>query len=174
MPLFFLRGTLKGVTDIGVWEFALNQLASRSSHQQEYGMSQVMVRVLKFFWHQDSITKRYIKNFTDCQKWSADSLVSSWIKNGLVETEENGKVIIQELINSFLLENLDNGRHVKMHKEALVVLRHFRQRGLGLTETPRVEDWFYFEEIELINNKSSKLPEKPECLFLQKLLLHNL
>ncbi|THF97219.1 hypothetical protein TEA_022546 [Camellia sinensis var. sinensis] len=145
--IVLLAKTLKGVTDIGVWEFALK----------------ISITILPpaGIWNEPSM------------KWSADSLVSSWIKNGLVETEENGKVIIQELINSFLLENLDNGRHVKMHKEALVVLRHFRQRGLGLTETPRAEDWFYFEEMELINNKLSKLPEKPECLFLQKLLLHN-
>ncbi|KAI8027614.1 Disease resistance protein [Camellia lanceoleosa] len=180
LAIVLLARALKGVTDIGVWEFALNQLASRSSHQQKYGISQVMVRVLKVFWHQkDSITKRCIKILTDRDEWTVDSLVPSWIINGLVKTEEKGKEIIQELVKSFLLENLDNGRRVKMHREALDVFRkyfvftHLRQGGSGLTETPSVEDWFYSEEIELMNNKLSKLPEKPECSFLKKLLLHN-
>ncbi|KAI8027914.1 Disease resistance protein [Camellia lanceoleosa] len=176
--IVLLARALKGVTDIGVWELALNQLVSHSSHQQENGMSQVMFHVLKFVWDQkDIITKRCIKICTDCQRWRADSLVSSWIEYGLVETEANGKVILQELINSFLLKNFDNG-FVEMHEETLFVMRsfipsHLGLGGLGLTKTPEVEDWFYSEEIELMNNKLSELPEKPECSFLQKLLLHN-
>ncbi|KAI8027377.1 Disease resistance protein [Camellia lanceoleosa] len=177
--IVLLARTLKGVTDIGVWELALNQLVvSQSSHQQENGMSQVMFPVLKFVWDlKDGITKHCIKNCTACPEGrTTDLLVSSWIEYGLVETEENGKVVLQELINSFLLENFDKG-FVQMHEETRFVMRSFKVGhclgGLGLTETPHVEDWFYSEEIELMNNKLSELPEKPECSFLQKLLLHN-
>ncbi|KAI8027611.1 putative disease resistance protein [Camellia lanceoleosa] len=45
LAIVLLVRALKGVTDIGVWELALNQL-----HQQENGMSQVMFPVLKFVW----------------------------------------------------------------------------------------------------------------------------
>ncbi|KAI8027610.1 Disease resistance protein RPS2 [Camellia lanceoleosa] len=175
--IVLLARALKGVTDIGVWKLALNHLASRSSHQQENG-KKVMVRVLKFCWYQKDIkTKNCIKNCTDRLNCTADSLVSSWIENSLVETEANGKVILQELINSFLLENFDNG-FVQMHEETQSVMKnfipsHLKLGGLGLTETPKVEDWFDSKEIELMNNKLSELPEKPECPFLQKLLLHN-
>ncbi|KAI8028674.1 hypothetical protein LOK49_LG02G02743 [Camellia lanceoleosa] len=82
--IVLLVRTLKGVTDIGVWELALKQ-----------GMRQDMVDVLKFFWDQkDIITKHCIKTCTHCQEWSVDSLVSCWIENGLVETEANGKLIL--------------------------------------------------------------------------------
>ncbi|KAI8025139.1 Disease resistance protein [Camellia lanceoleosa] len=176
--VLLLARAMKGVTDIDVWELALHQLASRSSHQQENGMSQVMVRVLKFFWDQkDIITKHCINNCIDRQQWSADSLVSSWIENGLVETEANGKDILQELINSFLLENLDNSYLVQMHEETRQFLSshlsHLRLGGLGLTETQKVEDWLFAKKIELMNNKLSELPENPKCPLLQKLLLHN-
>ncbi|KAI8028671.1 putative disease resistance protein [Camellia lanceoleosa] len=176
--IVLLARALKGVTDIGVWEIALNQVLVKPKPNQTEP-SQVMFHVLKFLWdRKDIITKRCIINCTDCQEWrTADSLVSSWIEYGLVETEANGKVILQELINSFLLENFDNG-FVQMHKETRFVMRsfipsHLRLGGLGLTETPEVEGWFYSKEIELMNNKLSELPEKPECSFLQKLLLHN-
>ncbi|KAF5951972.1 hypothetical protein HYC85_009916 [Camellia sinensis] len=172
-----LARALKGVTNIRVWELALNQVMVRPKPNQSEPR-QVMFHVLKFVWDQkDFTTKQCIKNCTDCQEWRADSLVSSWIKHGLVATEANGKVILQKLINSFLLENFDNG-FVQMHEETRFVMRsfnpsHLRLGGLGLTETPEVEDWFYSEEIELMNNKLSELPEKPECSFLQILLLHN-
>ncbi|CAL5378044.1 unnamed protein product [Camellia sinensis] len=175
--IVLLARALKGVADIGVWELALNQVLVKPKPNQTQP-SPVMFHVLKFFWdRKDIMTKHCIKNCTHSPKWSVDSLVSYWIKDGLVETEANGKVILQELINSFLLENFDNG-FVRMHEETQFVIRsfnpsHLRLGGLGLTETPEVEDWFYSEEIELMNNKLSELPEKPECSFLQKLLLHN-
>ncbi|KAI8027613.1 putative disease resistance protein [Camellia lanceoleosa] len=51
LAIVLLARALKGVTDIGVWELALNQLVvSQSPHQQENGMSQVMFPVLKFVW----------------------------------------------------------------------------------------------------------------------------
>ncbi|KAI8028667.1 putative disease resistance protein [Camellia lanceoleosa] len=175
--IVLLARALKGVTNIGVWELALNQLASQSSH----GKSQVMVHVLKFFWDQeDIITKRCVKNCTHRKEWNADSLVTYWIENGLVETGANGKVILQKLINSFLPENLDYGCGVQMHLETLFVLTNFftpsglpRQGGLGLTETPSVEDWIDSCEIKLMNNELSELPENPKCPFLKNLLLHS-
>ncbi|KAI8025096.1 putative disease resistance protein [Camellia lanceoleosa] len=175
--IVLLARALKGVTDIGVWKLALNQVLVKPKPNQ-IKWSQVF-RVLKFLWdRKDIITKRCIINCADCQeRRTEDSLVSSWIEYGLVETKANGKVILQELINSFLLENLDNG-FVQMHRETRFAMRsfipsHLRLGGLGLTETPEVERWFYSQEIELMNNKLSELPEKPECSFLQKLLLHN-
>lgn len=45
--------------------------------------------------------------------------------------------------------------------------------GLGLTEPPKEEEWLMAAEIQLMDNKISKLPEKPMCpellaLFLQR------
>ncbi|CAL5379957.1 unnamed protein product [Camellia sinensis] len=180
--IVLLARALKGVTDIGVWELALNQVLVKPEPNQiepnQIKPSQVF-RVLKFLWdRKDIITRRCIINCADCKgRRKADSVVSSWIEYGIVETEAKGKVILQELINSFLLENLDNG-FVQMHGETQSAMRrfipsHLRLGGLRLTETPEVEGWFYSKEIELMNNKLSELPEKPECSFLQKLLLHN-
>ncbi|KAI8025132.1 putative disease resistance protein [Camellia lanceoleosa] len=176
--IVLLARALKGVTDIGVWELALNQVMVKPKPNQTKP-SQVMFHVLKFFWDQkDIITKSCIKNCIACpEQRTADSLVSSWVEYGLVETEANGKVILQELINSFVLENFDNG-FVRMHQETRFVMssfiaRHLRLGGLGLTETPEVGDWFYSMGIELMNNKLSELPEKPLCSSLQKLFLHN-
>ncbi|KAI8027215.1 putative disease resistance protein [Camellia lanceoleosa] len=101
-------------------------------------------------------------------------------KDDLVESLEEGIVILGELINSFLLEKVGNS-YVRMRDETKIVLQELfiaslllRHGGLGLTETPKVEQWTNVKEIELMNNKLSELPENPKCPFLQKLFLHNL
>ncbi|KAI8026327.1 Disease resistance protein RPS2 [Camellia lanceoleosa] len=180
LAIVLLVRTLKSVTDIGVWELAINQLASQSSYQQVHGMSLVMVHVLKLIWDQKDITtKCCIKNCTHLQQWSTHSLVLNWIKDDLVETLEEGNVILGELINSFLLEKVGNS-YIRMRDETKIVLQELfipslflRQGGLGLTETPKVEKWTNLKEIELMNNKLSELPENPNSPFLQKLFLHN-
>ncbi|XP_059448841.1 uncharacterized protein LOC132180018 isoform X2 [Corylus avellana] len=44
--------------------------------------------------------------------------------------------------------------------------------GLGLTETPKEEDWKNVKEIYLMHNELSSLPENPRCSMLLALFLH--
>ncbi|KAE8007905.1 hypothetical protein FH972_004462 [Carpinus fangiana] len=44
--------------------------------------------------------------------------------------------------------------------------------GLGLTETPKEEDWKNVKEIYLMHNELSSLPENPRCPMLLALFLH--
>ncbi|KAI8026809.1 Disease resistance protein [Camellia lanceoleosa] len=173
LAIVLLARALKGVTDIGVWELVLHQLTSQSS--------EVMVHALKLVWDQkDIITKHCIK-FCAQNLGFQDSPVSSWISNSLVGKREEGEAIFEDLIDSFLLENV-GVNDVRMRKETKNVLQEYfipylpslylKQGGVGLVETPKIEEWNNDKEIYLMDNKLSKLPENPKCPILTKLWLH--
>ncbi|KAG5525757.1 hypothetical protein RHGRI_032147 [Rhododendron griersonianum] len=181
LAVVLLARALKDVTDISVWELALQKLSSHSSAMEE-GSSQVMKRVLGVVWYQKDLKTKYcIQHCTS--RWKEGlvegSPVSEWISSNFVQTEAEGKGIFEDLISSFLLENKDRG--VFMRTETKVVLDEYftsslpsiyiRQGGLGLIKTPTIGE--YTKEIELHDNKLSELPENPKCLALRKLRLQN-
>ncbi|THG18602.1 hypothetical protein TEA_021402 [Camellia sinensis var. sinensis] len=118
-------------------------------HQLTSQSSEVMVHVLKLVW--------------------------------LVGKREEGEAIFEDLTHSFFLEN-GGVNDVRMRKETKNVLRKYfipylpsfylKQGGLGLVETPKIEEWNNAREIYLMDNKLSKLPENPKCPILTKLWLH--
>ncbi|KAI8028294.1 Disease resistance protein [Camellia lanceoleosa] len=172
LAIVLLARALKDVTDIGVWELALHQLTSQSS--------EVMVYVLKLVWDQkDIITKHCIK-FCAQNSGFRDSPITNWVSNSLVGKREEGEAIFEDLVDSFLLENV-GVNEVRMRKETKNVLQKYfipylpslylKQGGLGLVETPKIEEWNNAREIYLMDNKLSKLPENPKCPILTKLWL---
>ncbi|KAF5951975.1 hypothetical protein HYC85_009919 [Camellia sinensis] len=175
LAMILLARALKDVTDVGFWELALNELMLQPSSQVEEGMSQVMVRVLKFIWKsKGNITKRCIEHYTTYGEGriiNEASLISCWLKDCLVETKEEGEVILADLIDSFLLEHFNGA--LRMREETRIVLSKqiMPYMGLQLTEGWMVK--WNAERINLIDNGVSELPESPICsnlvfLFLQK------
>ncbi|KAG5525750.1 hypothetical protein RHGRI_032140 [Rhododendron griersonianum] len=181
LAIILLARALKDVTNISVWELALQKLSSHSSAMEE-GSSQVMKHVLELVWEQKDLTTKYCIQYCISrwkQGWDGYSPVSEWISSYLVETKAEGKGILKDLISSFLLENARY--HVFMRKETKVVLNEYftsylpslsiRRGGFGLTKAPTVEK--YTKVIELHDNELSELPENPKWPALRKLWLQN-
>ncbi|KAF7114852.1 hypothetical protein RHSIM_RhsimUnG0074300 [Rhododendron simsii] len=181
LAVVLLARALKDVTDISVWELALQKLSSHSSAMKE-GSSQVMKHVLELVWDQKDLTTKYCLQYCTSrwkQRKVSDSPVSEWISSYLVETKEEGEGILKALISSFLVEYAH--RRVFMRKETKVVLNEYftsylpslsiRRGGFGLTKPPTVEK--YTKVIELHDNELSELPENPKWPALRKLWLQN-
>ncbi|KAF7114855.1 hypothetical protein RHSIM_RhsimUnG0074700 [Rhododendron simsii] len=181
LAVVLLARALKDVTDISVWELALQKLSSHSSAMKE-GSSQVMKHVLELVWDQKDLTTKYCLQYCTSrwkQRKALDSPVSEWISSYLVETKEEAEGILKALMGSFLLEYAS--RRVFMRKETKVVLNEYftsylpslsiRRGGFGLTKTPTVEK--YTKEIEMHDNELSELPENPKWPALRKLWLQN-
>ncbi|XP_058188552.1 probable disease resistance protein At5g63020 [Rhododendron vialii] len=181
LAVVLLARALKDVTDISVWQLALQKLSSHSSTMEE-GSTLVMKHVLELVWDQKDLTTKYCVQYCTSrwkQRKVSDSPVSEWISSYLVETVAEGSGIFEDLISSFLLEYA-SGR-VFMRKETKVVLNEYftsylpslsvRRGGFGLTKTPTIEK--YTKEIELHDNELSELPENPKGPALRKLWLQN-
>ncbi|KAK2999222.1 hypothetical protein RJ639_023577 [Escallonia herrerae] len=182
LAIILLARALSGVKDGGVWELALHELTSELSSEIG-GISKDMENVLRFIWQREgNATKHCIKYCTSHDKGTLflrDSLISGWIRAGSIKTQEEGDDILKDLISSFLLEEFGE-TSIRMREEIrLVLLNRFilrphpvylMQGSAGLTEAPELKEWDA-EEIHLMNNKLSEVPESPTCLFLQKLFL---
>ncbi|CAH1443716.1 unnamed protein product [Lactuca virosa] len=187
LAIILLARALRGVVQVGVWEFALQELASQkeSSSSSQLGVtSDVMVKVLRFIWSRmESLSQRCIIQFatryigTDFDKFL---LINSWIRDGLVKTVQEGENVFEDLIRSFLLEQVGNNC-VRMRDETRVILvAEFAPRAYGLylkqdgsesNRMPNVEEWDA-REIHLSNNVISELPDNPNCPILVNLFLH--
>ncbi|KAF7126343.1 hypothetical protein RHSIM_Rhsim11G0064600 [Rhododendron simsii] len=188
LAIVLLARALKSVTDLVVWNLALEELTSSSElpSPMEDTSENVMVRVLKFVWeHKSTVIRHCIRNcasvMTKGGKHSMSSLVSSWIRNDLIETEEEGEHVLRDLMDSFLLEEVGYN-YTRMRGETRDILfKHFIphlyplhvwKEGLGLSEAPEVAEWDA-KVIKLNNNELSELPERPNCAVLVKLFLQN-
>ncbi|KAK3037733.1 hypothetical protein RJ639_031104 [Escallonia herrerae] len=182
LAIILLARALNGVKDSRIWELALHELTTEPSSEIE-GISKDMVNVLRFIWQRKgNASKHCIKYCTSHDKGTVflrDSLISGWIRAGSVKTQEEGDDILKDLISSFLLEEVGEAS-VRMREETrLVLLNRFilrphpvylMQGSMGLTKAPNAKEWDA-EEIHLMNNKLSEVPESPTCPFLQKLFL---
>lgn len=132
LAIVLLARALKFLTDIVVWEHALEELTSSSELPSlvEDASENVMVRVLKFVWeHKSTVTRHCIRDcasvMTKGGNHSMTSLVSSWIQNDLIETEEEGEHVLRDLMDSFLLEEVGYN-YTRMRGETRDVLsKHF-------------------------------------------------
>ncbi|XP_023736051.1 uncharacterized protein LOC111883957 [Lactuca sativa] len=187
LSIILLARALRGVVQVGVWEFALQELASQkepSSSSQLGITSDVMVRVLRFIWSRmESLSQRCIIQFatryigTEFDKFL---LIRSWIRDGLVKTEQEGENVFEDLIRSFLVEQVGNNC-VRMRDETRVILvaefvprayrLYLKQDGSESIRMPNVEEWDA-REIHLSNNIISELPDNPNCPILVNLFLH--
>ncbi|KAK2998454.1 hypothetical protein RJ639_023962 [Escallonia herrerae] len=182
LAIILLARALNGVRDGGIWELALHELTTEPSSEIE-GISKDMVNVLRFIWQRKGdASKHCIKYCTSHDKGTMflrDSLISGWISAGSIKTQEEGVDILKDLISSFLLEEVGE-TSVRMREETrLVLLNRFilhphpvylMQGSAGLTQAPELKEWDA-EEIHLMNNKLSEVPESPTCPFLKKLFL---
>ncbi|KAK2993059.1 hypothetical protein RJ640_024933 [Escallonia rubra] len=181
LAIILLARALNGVKDSGIWELALHELTTEPSSEIE-GISKDMVNVLRFIWQRKgNASKHCIKYCTSHDKGTVflrDSLISGWIRAGSVKTQEEGDDILKDLISSFLLEEVGE-TSVRMREETrLVLLNRFilrphpvylMQGSAGLTEAPELKEWDA-EEIHLMNNKLSEVPEK-RAITLQLILV---
>ncbi|KAK3018494.1 hypothetical protein RJ639_003579 [Escallonia herrerae] len=182
LAIILLARALNGVNDGGIWELARHELTSEPSSEIE-GISKDMVNVLRFIWQRKgNASKHCIKYCTSHDKGTVflrDLLISGWIRAGSVKTPEEGDDILKDLISSFLLEEVGETSFRMREETRLVLLNRFilrphpvylMQGGMGLTEAPNAKVWDA-EEIHLMNNNLSEVPESPTCPFLQKLFL---
>ncbi|KAF7114860.1 hypothetical protein RHSIM_RhsimUnG0074500 [Rhododendron simsii] len=68
LAIVLLARALKDVTDISVWELALQKLSSHSSAMEE-GSSQVMKHVLELIWDQKDLTTKYCIQYCTSRCW---------------------------------------------------------------------------------------------------------
>ncbi|KAJ0960821.1 hypothetical protein J5N97_001270 [Dioscorea zingiberensis] len=126
---------------------------------------------------------------------SKDHLVEYWISEGFMAefgdlelARTRGHYIIHKLASACLLEDGDTETDVKMHDiirdEALWIASDCGERkrsafvvhaGIATSKAaPDVEDWKDAERISLMSSNIDRLPDSPDCLRLNTLLLlHN-
>ena len=109
-------------------------------------------------------------------------LIKRWMKDGLTGTLSHGEDMIQDPLNAFLLESFRNGDLVLMRDEICKELINlFKTKinpimfleldGIGLMKALENEAWEEANEMHLMNNKISKVPENPDCPKLSVLFL---
>ena len=109
-------------------------------------------------------------------------LLERWMIEGLIGTLDEGAQIVQQLVNAVLLESFQNGESIRMLDEIRKELMNFYKAemnlvqlveldGRGLMEAPKSQAWEEANEMYLMNNKISKLPDNPNCPLLRALFL---
>ncbi|GKD20005.1 disease resistance protein [Tanacetum coccineum] len=187
LAIILLAKALKGVVDVGVWELALEDLASQHKpSSSQFGVtSDVMVKVLRFIWSRmETISQKCIIQFAllyTGKYLGKSSLIHDWVENGLVKSEQEGERVFDDLICSFFLEHVGEDC-VRMRDETrFVLVSHFVPRAHGLllkqdgsisNKVPNIEEWDA-REIHLTNKILSELPDNPKCPILVKLFLHS-
>ncbi|CAH2077914.1 unnamed protein product [Thlaspi arvense] len=131
----------------------------------------------------------YCALFPEEHSIEIEQLVEYWVGEGFlisshgVNTLYKGYFLIGDLKAACLLETGDEKTQVKMHN----VVRSFAlwmaseqgtykdlilvEPSMGLTESPKAENWRQALVISLLDNRIQTLPEKPICLNLTTLML---
>ena len=162
--------------DFSVWEHACYMLSLQ--HIRSQMVDRVLCNTLAF------ILGRCSDSAHECLKHCAFymeregrdkvGLIQEWIRHALIRKFDEGQKIVGDLVSAFLLESSENGSSVRIREEIREVLVNslfLLRGGRGLTEEPSDEEWEV--EIQLMNNKFSKLPNSPNSPQLCTLFLQN-
>ena len=109
-------------------------------------------------------------------------LLERWMKEDLITTLDEGEQIVQHLVDALLLKIIGNGGSIQMPEEIRKELLNFYEGkmnpillveldGRGLMEAPKSEAWEEANEMYLMSNKISKLPDNLNRPLLSALFL---
>ena len=164
--------------DFSVWEHACYMLSLQ--HNRSQMVDRVLCNTLAFILGRlsDSTHEclKYCAFFMERKEMDKVDLIQQWIKHALISKFDEGEKIVGDLASAFLLESSENGSSVRIREEIreVIVNSLFLLRGgRGLTKEPSDVEWEELFEIQLMNNKFSKLPNSPNCPQLCTLFLQN-
>ena len=173
---------LKDIKDVRIWQHASRVIGFLpTSHTQD----RILVNALAFvLGHLGSANKciKYCASYLEMEGIDKVDLLERWMNEDLIRTLDEGERIVQHLANALLLESFQNGGSGRMRDEIRKELVNFYKTemnlillveldGRGLVEAPKNEAWEEANEMHLMNNKISKLPDNPNCPKLSVLFL---
>ena len=175
---------LKGVKNVRIWQHALRVIGFQPTllHVQDRIMINALIFILGHLGSAANECVKYCAFYLELEGTDKVDLLERWMKEDLIGTLGQGEQIVQHLVDAHLLESFANGESVRMQNEIRKELVKFYKAemnptllieldGRGLTEAPENEAWEEANEMSLMNNKFSKLPDNPNCPKLRVLFL---
>ncbi|XP_034701810.1 probable disease resistance protein At4g27220 [Vitis riparia] len=175
---------LKEVKDVRIWQHASRVISFLpTSHTED----RILLNALSFvLGHLGSANKyvKYCASYLEIEGTYKVDLLERWMNEDLIGTLDEGEQIVQHLVNALLLESFQNGQSIRMRDEIRKELMNFYKAetnpillveldGRGLMEAPKNEAWEEANEMHLMNNKISKLPDNPNSPKLSVLFLQD-
>ena len=173
---------LKEVKDVRIWQHASRVISFLpTSHTED----RILLNALSFvLGHLGSANKyvKYCASYLEIEGTYKVDLLERWMNEDLIGTLDEGEQIVQHLVNALLLESFQNGQSIRMRDEIRKELMNFYKAetnpillveldGRGLMEAPKNGVWEEANEMHLMNNKISKLPDNPNSPKLSVLFL---
>ena len=181
LAIVLMGRALKRITNVSVWKQASRALCLSLTSQTK---DSVLFNALAFICEKLGSRTKYVKHCVqnmDKKGMEKVHLIQRWIEDGLIGTVDEGEVIVEYLLKAFLLESSHDGVCLRMRDEIHEELGNlFRLNsnlsvlnlgGKGQTMPPDDEAWEEADEIHLMNNELSELPDTPNCPQLRVLLL---
>ena len=181
LAIVLMGRALKEVNDVSVWEQASHALCLSPTSQTK---DSVLFNALAFICDQLGSRTNYVKHcvLNMDKKWMEKvHLIRRWIEDGLIGTVDEGEVIVEDLLKAFLLKSSKDRVSLRMRYEICEELGNLfipnpnlsvlNLGGKRLTMPPNDEAWEEADEIHLMNNELSELPDSPNCPQLSVLLL---
>ena len=181
LAIVLMGRALKEVNDVSVWEQASHALCLPPTSETK---DSILFNALAFICQQLGSRTNYVKHCAlnmDKKGMEKVHLIQRWIEDGLIGTVDEGEAIVEDLLKAFLLECSQDGVSLQMGDVICEELGNlFRPKpnlsvlnlgGKGLTMPPDAEAWEEADDIHLMNNELSELPDSPNCPQLRVLLL---
>ena len=185
LAIVLIGRALKDVKDVFIWHHASRVIGFRptTSNSTE---DRILLNALAFVMGQlgSAANKclKYCASNLEMKGTHKVDLLERWMKEDLIQTLDDGEQILQHLVSALLLESFGNGELARIPDEIHKELLNFYKGemnpillveldGRGLLEAVKSEAWEEANEMYLMNNKISKLPDNPNCPLLSALFL---